>query len=201
MAQHVDHEERRREIVEVARRLILSGGFRAATMRSMAAEAGYAHSALKYYFPDGKSAIVGEAFEGLLAEVSPAARARLGGEGTKLRRYLRAWFPESAGETRNGRLFVSLWEEAMSHPALVDLYREHLESWRREVIERFEAASAAGEIAHPGPYGGFADEYLSFMMGTLVTNLMYPEGEHLHDVDAYLDGLMTRLGERSQPPA
>lgn len=195
MGKIVNHEERRAEIVEVARRLIMNGGFEAVTMRSMAAEAGYAHGALKYYFPEGRSAIVGAAFESLLAEVAPAAQDRAeAAVGGRLRSYLRSWFPDSAAEIANGRLFVSLWEHAMANPDLAVLYRTHLEAWKLQVVLELETAVSSGAITRADRLSDIADEYLAFMMGTLVTNLMYPEGGHLKDIDTYIDGLMVRLG-------
>lgn len=195
MGKIVDHDARRAEIVEVARRLITSGGFEAATMRSIAAEAGYAHGALKHYFPEGKSAIVAAAFESLLAEVAPAAQDRSAAAvGRRLFHSLRSWFPDSVAEIANGRLFVSLWEHATSNPELVVLYRTHLEAWKQQVAFELETAATSGVITQVDRLDEIADEYLAFMMGTLVTNLMYPAGEHLADIDRYLDGLMVRLG-------
>ena len=83
MPKIIDHDQRRRDIVEVAKSIILKGGFEAATMRSIAAEAGFANGALKHYFP-GKESIVAATFETILQQMSEAVQehhGRFGGEG------------------------------------------------------------------------------------------------------------------------
>lgn len=193
MAQIVDHEERRRGIVEAAKRLILAGGFSAATMRTIATEAGYANGALKYYFPAGKEAIVAAAFESMLGEIESRASTPPDGDAlVALRWYLRSWFPVSADEIPTGRLLVELWGYTVSSEPLARLYAEHLTRWKGQIVERFDLAATEGAIVARS-YGEIADEYLSFLMGTVVMNLMFPAGEHLSDIDGYLDELLARL--------
>ena len=74
MPKIIDHDQRRRDIVEVAKSIILKGGFEAATMRSIAAEAGFANGALKHYFP-GKESIVAATFETILQQMSEGVEA------------------------------------------------------------------------------------------------------------------------------
>lgn len=194
MAQIVDHDERRRGIVDAAKRLILAGGFASATMRTIAAEAGYANGALKYYFPGGKDAIVAAAFQSMLTEIEAAATGEEADDpADELRRYLRAWFPHSADEIPTGRVLLELWEHSVSSEALTRLYAEHLSRWRDQIVDRIARARAAAAITIDPPYEPFADEYLSFTMGTVVMNLMFPGGEHLRDIDRYLDRFISAL--------
>ena len=60
MPKIVDHERRRAEIVQTTWRVIARRGLDGATLREVAAEAGYANGALKPYFPaksDRKSVV------------------------------------------------------------------------------------------------------------------------------------------------
>lgn len=50
MPKVVDHEQRRREIGEAVLRVVLRGGVGGASVRSVAAEAGWSTGALRYYF-------------------------------------------------------------------------------------------------------------------------------------------------------
>src|SRR5437870_1208569 len=68
MPKRVDHEERRREIVEAVIRITLKGGLTAATVREVAAEAGVSVRLVQYYF-GSKDAL-------LLATQQHLARAR-----------------------------------------------------------------------------------------------------------------------------
>jgi AcrR family transcriptional regulator len=51
MPKLVDHEARRRELVDAAWRVIQRGGVEGATVREIAAEAGCSPGSLRYYFP------------------------------------------------------------------------------------------------------------------------------------------------------
>ncbi|NNH70656.1 TetR/AcrR family transcriptional regulator [Nocardia uniformis] len=50
MPRLVDHEQRRREITDAVRRVIVAGGLQAATFQSVAAEAGISVRLVQYYF-------------------------------------------------------------------------------------------------------------------------------------------------------
>ena len=57
MPKIVDHDERRAHIARAVTNLILRDGIDGATMREIAAEAGYAHGAIARYFPSKQSLI------------------------------------------------------------------------------------------------------------------------------------------------
>jgi AcrR family transcriptional regulator len=61
--------QRREQIIALTWRLIAREGLRAASMRAIAAEAGYANGALAYYFA-GKDDLVRAAFEYVLAQTA-----------------------------------------------------------------------------------------------------------------------------------
>ncbi|MFT4212577.1 MAG: TetR/AcrR family transcriptional regulator [Microbacterium sp.] len=193
MPKIIDHDERRREIVEVAKRIILKGGFEAATMRSIAAEAGFANGALKHYFP-GKDSIVAATFESVLEEM--AANVELSGStdaGERLEHFLRAPLAHDEEDIVAGRVLLALWEYAMANDDLGALYRSFLDSWRVSIAEHLTAARAAGAISAEPPYGVLADEYMSVVVGATVVNLMYPDGSRFPNYDAYLDSFLARL--------
>lgn len=52
MPKIVDHETRREEIAEALWRVVRRDGIRAASVRTIAAEAGWSAGAVRYYFPD-----------------------------------------------------------------------------------------------------------------------------------------------------
>ncbi|MDR6866237.1 AcrR family transcriptional regulator [Microbacterium resistens] len=194
MPRSIDHDRRRREIVDVATRIILKGGFEAATMRSIAAEAGFANGALKHYFP-GKESIVAATFETMLARISegvaPPDAASTTAEGA-LRGFLEATIPRDTEQIAAGRVLLALWEHAMSHDALAELYRGHLRSWRSSLIERMEAARDEGAVPEQD-FEAMADEYITAAVGATVVNLMYPDGERIAGYRSYIDRFLARL--------
>ena len=194
MPKIIDHDQRRRDIVEVAKRIILKGGFEAATMRSIAAEAGFANGALKHYFP-GKESIVAATFETILQQMSEGVQAA-GEEPTTadaaLRGFLEATIPRDQAQIAAGRVLLALWEYAMANESLADLYRSHLAAWRGSLIERMEAARDEGAIRDQD-FGARANEYISVAVGATVINLMYPDGERIADYETYIDQFLARL--------
>lgn len=194
MPKIIDHDERRREIVEVAKQIILKGGFDAATMRSIATEAGFANGALKHYFP-GKDSIVAATFESILDAMTDTLGASESADpGERLRDFLRAPVPRDSDQIAAGRVLLALWEYAMSNDELAALYRGHLARWRGNFLDRLADARTAGAIAADPPYDRLADEYISVIIGATVVNLMYPDGDRIPDYDAYLDRFLARLG-------
>ena len=194
MPKIIDHDQRRREIVEVAKRIILKGGFEAATMRSIAAEAGFANGALKHYFP-GKESIVAATFETILAQMSEgvqeAGSAPEHAEAA-LRGFLEGTIPRDPEQIAAGRVLLALWEYAMSNEQLAELYRSHLRSWRTSLVERMEAARDEGAIRDQD-FTPLANEYISSAVGATVINLMYPDGDRIADYLAYIDQFLARL--------
>ncbi|WP_223586815.1 TetR/AcrR family transcriptional regulator [Microbacterium sp. OVT16B] len=194
MPKIIDHDQRRRDIVEVAKSIILKGGFEAATMRSIAAEAGFANGALKHYFP-GKESIVAATFETILeqmAEGVAADTAESASAEDALRGWLEATIPRDAEQIAAGRVLLALWEYAMSNESLAELYRSHLANWRTSLIARMEAARDEGAIREQD-YTAAANEYISVAVGATVINLMYPDGDRVADYQAYIDQFLARL--------
>lgn len=194
MPKIIDHDQRRRDIVEVAKSIILKGGFEAATMRSIAAEAGFANGALKHYFP-GKESIVAATFETVLLEHDAWLQESISEGQTAedaLRNLLEGTLPSTAEEIASGRVLLALWEYAMSNDALTTLYRTHLARWREMLVTRMEAAREAGAIREQD-FEAAANEYISVVVGATVINLMYPDGERIADYRAYIDQFLARL--------
>ncbi len=194
MPKIIDHDQRRRDIVEVAKSIILKGGFEAATMRSIAAEAGFANGALKHYFP-GKESIVAATFETILqqmAEGVASATAETATAEEALRGWLEATIPRDPEQIAAGRVLLALWEYAMSNESLAELYRSHLANWRSSLVERMQDARVEGSIRDQD-YVAAANEFISVAVGATVINLMFPDGERIADYQAYIDRFLARL--------
>lgn len=203
MPKIIDHDERRREIIEVAKRIILKGGFEAATMRSIAAEAGFANGALKHYFP-GKESIVAATFQSALDDYEhgleeqglipgvPGGAAEISAF-ERLRRFLQLTLLTDLEGDGNGRILLALWEYAMSNDELAALYRTHLSTWRGKIVALMEAARDEGGIRADLPYGLLADEFISVGIGATVVFLIRFENDTVPDYGAYLEGFLARL--------
>ncbi|MEF2978635.1 TetR/AcrR family transcriptional regulator [Subtercola sp. YIM 133946] len=194
MPKVIDHEQRRRDIVEVAKKLILEGGFEAATMRSIASEAGFANGALKHYFP-GKETIVAATFESVLAEMSEALSSPMADadELQQLRSYLEGSLPLDEHRVNSGRVLLALWEYAMSNTDLADLYRRHLTGWQAQLVTLIRRARQSTGVKLEQTDEQLATEVISVTIGSNVMSLMYPGGEKGPDYQAYVDHFIERL--------
>lgn len=76
MPKVVDHDARRAEIAIALRRVILAGGVGAASVRTVAAEAGWSAGAVRHYFPD-QAALVRFAVTRTVSEAAVRIRAAL----------------------------------------------------------------------------------------------------------------------------
>ncbi|HWM35474.1 MAG TPA: TetR/AcrR family transcriptional regulator [Pseudolysinimonas sp.] len=194
MPKIIDHDQRRRDIVQVAKKLILHGGFEAATMRSIASEAGFANGALKHYFP-GKDSIVAATFQQVLEEMYGSQPPAPEGASAvdELRLYLEASLPLDQHRITSGRVLLALWEYAMSNAELAELYRGHLENWKSQLIEILGRARRERTVRTKDTDEQIANEIISVTIGSAVMSLMYPGGDRIPDYRSYIDVLLRRL--------
>ena len=204
MPKIVDHDARRREIIAIARRLIAEGGFRAATMRSLAAEAGYANGALKHYF-DSKDQIIEATFDSVLDELD-ALESTIGQADMSAFLHLRLSMmapvaTPGAGDAAGSRVLLALADYALESPRLHERYQRHLAHWRDGFVRTMIAARDEGSIRGDANYADIADEYLAMAVGSAVMSLMYPNGEKSHVFVGYIENTLTSLSNRPGSPS
>ncbi|TDQ62040.1 TetR family transcriptional regulator [Maritalea mobilis] len=197
MPKIIDHDKRRREIVDVAKRLMLEGGFEAATMRSIAAEAGFANGALKHYFP-GKDSIIAATFESVLAEMDPeGALDNLdvpeGADPAQvLRDRLRQTMPLTDYAISAGRVLLVLWDHAASNPELAKIYRDFLQRWQSSTVSLLKYAQKGRAQSTDEELDALALEIISITIGANVVNLMHPKGEQVATYHQIIDNIIKR---------
>ncbi|RKT87811.1 regulatory protein, tetR family [Saccharopolyspora antimicrobica] len=197
MPKIIDHDQRRREIVEVAKQLIIEGGFEAATMRSIVAAAGYANGALKRYFPS-KDSIIAATFQSVLAEMNERSgeqRPEPEDAEAALRHYVEAALPLDQYRIDSARILLALWEHSVANEELAELYREHLRTWRAQLAERIAAARGKGEPPDAPAVTALAGEVIGVSIGANVTCLMFPDGALIPEYRAYVDRLLRHIAD------
>jgi AcrR family transcriptional regulator len=188
MPKVIDHDQRRREIVEVAKKLIIEGGFEAATMRSIVTAAGFANGALKHYFAS-KDAIIAATFESVLREMAVPMEALDPSLSPieALRGFVEAAMPLDAHRITSARVLLVLWEHSVANPDLAGQYRDLLTNWRAELVNRIAA------VRDDLDAGVLADEIISVAIGANVASLMHPVGDLVRRYQAYVDALIERV--------
>ncbi|MBW4718466.1 TetR/AcrR family transcriptional regulator [Saccharothrix obliqua] len=190
MPKVIDHDQRRREIVEVAKKLIAEGGFEAATMRSIVTAAGFANGALKHYFAS-KDEIIAATFESVLAETARRMSELDPGASPveALHGFVEGAMPLEPHQIASARVLLVLWERSVANPDLARRYRDLLTTWRAELTRRIAAASRL----EPPVVGVLADEVISVTIGANVASLMHPVGELTDRYRAYIAEFMRRV--------
>jgi len=197
MPRVVDHDARRDEIAAAAWQVIARDGFDQATMRSIAAEAGYSHSAFARYFPD-KESLLNAVF--LLTRGDADARIdelTAGKRGLEaLHGMCVAALPFGPEGTRHARVGVAYWSYAAQNEAFWATQREHARRWRERIMRYLEEARDDGEIADDVDLVTASDRVASSNMGWQTIRLLMPEFSTDERMRAALDALLASLRRR-----
>lgn len=167
MPKVVDHDQRRKEIIEAAWRLIGRGGFEAATMREIAAEAGYANGALKYYF-SSKDELLTAAFQHTFYRVNErAARTIENRTGTAaIRALCLEMLPLDAERQIESRVAVAFWDRAASSAPMRKIHADSFAIWRKWMEDELETARRDDEIS-----SGLSDQTIIDMLFFVLTGM------------------------------
>ncbi len=200
MPKRVDHEQRRREIVEAAWRLVARGGFAAATMREIASEAGFANGALKYYF-DSKDDLLIAAFQHTFYRVNERAALSIGDRtGLEAIRLLCLEMLPLDDERRvEARVAVAFWDRAATSMPMRKIHADSFAIWRNWMENELQVARRMGAVDADIPDRQIVDEFLAVSAGLRIMPIL--EGgvtEPLGQVEL-IDAIVTRLeGRRSK---
>ncbi|MFC4008101.1 TetR/AcrR family transcriptional regulator [Nonomuraea purpurea] len=175
MPKIVDHDERRREVLAAARRVIVRDGIDAATTRAIAKEAGYSNGVLAHYFADKDEILLSA-----LRQSHQRIRARLTGkvEGVTglaaLRELLLDNLPLDAERTQESRLEVSFWSRSLASDRLAEVQRAEADELRAAVRDLLARARAAGELRTDDNLDDLTEHLLALVDGLSLHLLLYP---------------------------
>lgn len=178
----IDHDQRRIEIVLATQKLIVAGGFDAATMREIAAAAGYANGALKRYF-DGKDQILMATSKYVADQlITRLEKAVDGYQGLDaVAEIFEQTMPNRQENIDIARVLITFWERAIGDAELSYSFREDLLPWRRLVEKYLEQAQRSGEMIGSATPATVADELLTFMAGAHLMIQLRPTQENIQN--------------------
>ncbi|GAA3776735.1 TetR/AcrR family transcriptional regulator [Micromonospora maritima] len=132
MPKIVDHDARRAELAAAMWRVVYRDGVGAATVRSIAAEAGWSPSALRHYFATQTELLV-FAMEHVMAEAAGrfTAEARTGPSREVVQRMLEELLPLDRQRVREAEVWLLLAARAQVDPAARERMTEADEGVRR----------------------------------------------------------------------
>ena len=197
MPKIVDHDERRDEIVFAAVRIIARQGLEAATVRSIAAEAGYSSGVLDHYFR-GKDDILVKALEASHRRIKMRWRKLLRGRRgfDALRRLLLDNLPTDAQHRDETRLEMQFWARSAGDVELTTVLQREAAVFRRTVIRYVEEAVADADLPAGTDAAETAERLLALMDGISVRAVneprKFPARRQVGMMESALEGLQTR---------
>lgn len=194
MPKIVDHERRRTEIVQTTWRVIARRGLDGATLREVAAEAGYANGALKPYFP-AKSDLLEATFRHVFSRTnarSSAATQELDGFAA-LRAFCLEVLPLDADRLDEARVVIAFWQQALSDPAQARVNETAMAQWRAGIRGWLEEALGQADPGRGQTTDAAAEALLNFLLGAQVAAVFDPRFNSADQLVAQLDGQLARL--------
>ncbi|MHA3683007.1 TetR/AcrR family transcriptional regulator [Leucobacter sp. HY1908] len=194
MPKIVDHEERRRHIVEAVTRIIIRDGFDRVTMREIAAEAGYAHGAIVRYFPN-KNSLLTASFLSLYDQANARIATELPGlRGLAgLERICLEILPFGEVGPLYARVVISFWDHASQNEGLVEIHRENNSRWRELFRMFLTQAREDGELAAHVDIEAAVNQVAAHNAGWQMTAVLLPENAGDENVQRALDTLIQGL--------
>ncbi len=176
MPRLVDHQERRRSIIETTWQLIAEQGIENASMRDIARACGYAApGVLAHYFPN-KDALLLASYELICERTNERiAAATEGRRGlAALRGLCLEIIPADPLTVVEARVAISFWQRAQTEESLRSVGRDALLHWRSLMMGFLAEAEHDGECLPLSDPDAIVDELLNTMMGLHVTSMLDP---------------------------
>ncbi|GGO65495.1 TetR/AcrR family transcriptional regulator [Nonomuraea cavernae] len=194
MPKIVDHDERRREVLSAARRVIVRDGIDAATTRAIAKEAGYSNGVLAHYFAD-KDEILLSALRQSHQRIRDRLTRKVGGASglAALRELLLDNLPLDAERTQETRLEVSFWSRSLASERLAEVQRAEAAELRAAIRSLLAEARAAGELAGDDNLDDLTEHLLALVDGLSLHLLLYPDRLTRVDLERLLLASLDRL--------
>lgn len=206
MPKIVDHDDRRTELVATTWRIIARRGMSGATMREIAAEAGFANGAVKPYFPtkqDLLRATFDYVFERTNERAILATRRRTG--VAAILAFGREVLPLDADRRDEARAVIAFWQEAATDPALAAAHSESMAVWRGWLASWIREDVAAGRMRAELDIEVSVEVLLAFLLGAQIGATLDTEAptEHLLEIqlESVVDAWLVRDGVETHPSA
>jgi AcrR family transcriptional regulator len=175
MPKIVDHDQRRRDLIDATWRIIGRGGFEAATLQGIAREAGFANGVVRHYFHSKRDLLAG-AFRQSYQNTAQRADAAIG-DGTGLeaaRKLCLELLPLDAERVLEAKVTVAFWDYAASDPELTAIQRDATRRWAKLLNKYFDDARSMGEMRADIPTRPIVDQLIWMAYGLQVMPVLMP---------------------------
>lgn len=169
----IDHDARRAALAEIAADLVASGGAEAATVRAVAAAAGFSTKAVTHYFPD-KRALMLLTYRHAALSSQARTDASQPADGGDIAALLHALLPTDPKVERDWRVWFSFWGIAIADSEFAAEQRARMHDFVDQIsailaVDPF-CAHLAGEQRPV-----IASALLAALIGTVTQAIFDPE--------------------------
>lgn len=190
----IDHAARRTALAETAADLVATGGAEAATLRAVAAAAGFSTKAVTHYFPDKRALMLLTYRHAALNSQArtDASQPETGGDIAAL---LHALLPCDPAVERDWRVWFSFWGLAMADPEFAAEQRERMREFVARITEVLAADPDYADL-DAGQRPALASALLAALIGLVTQVIFDPDSWPPAAQRQAIDAALARISEQ-----
>ena len=194
MPKLVDHDVRRKELLDAVWRIIARAGIAAATTREIAREAGVSNGVLSHYFPD-KDSLLTAALRSSYDQFYERTRERTHGLVglDALRVVVLEALPVDHERVLEAQIGVTFWGLALGNEALIQVQQSEWERFWDLLSDRVAEARTLGELPASADLDGITHELVVLVEGLSAEAVLYPARVPAVRQIAILDAILDRI--------
>ena len=196
----VDHDERRRQVVAVASRLIAQAGLDAVTVRDVANAADCSTAIVSHYFHNKKELLF-LTYQASINRATERCEAALGSDGMDLRAYFAEIMPLDEERLIEWKIWVAFWAKAVADPDIAAAQRDCVRRTRGNIVKVFNRLQAKGALVADLDVADETRRLLVLIMGMAVQVMFDPEDWPNARMHALVDGELRKLYRPDRLPA
>lgn len=187
----IDHDARRTALAEIAADLVANGGSEAATVRAVAAAAGFSTKAVTHYFPDKRALMLLTYRHAALSSQARTDASQPNGGGD-IRALLHALMPTDPKVERDWRVWFSFWGLAIADPEFAAEQRARMRDFVSQIAAVLAADPGCANLtAEQRPV--IASALLAALFGTVTQAIFDPETWPAARQAEAIDAALTRI--------
>lgn len=187
----IDHAARRIALAEVAADLVAAGGAEAATVRAVAAAAGYSTKAVTHYFADKRALMLLTYRHAALSSAARTDASQPAGGGD-IAALLRALLPLDPKVERDWRVWFAFWGLAIGDPEFANEQSLRVRAFVGQIADCLAADPACARLAAEARPAA-ASALLAALVGLVTQVIFDPEAWSAARQIAAMDAALSRI--------
>lgn len=196
----VDHEERRRQVIAVASRLIAEAGLDAVTIRDVAVAAECSTAIVSHYFRN-KRELLFLTYHSSIEQATTRCEAALAAADGDLKAYLAELMPIDAQRLIEWKIWLAFWAKAVADPEIAEMQRSCILRTRGNILRIMTDLDAKGALVPGADLDREARRILTLLIGMAVQVMFDPADWPVEQQQALVDNELRKLYREGRSPA